>query len=152
MAGVVMNTTVLGRALVEPDYEPIFAEMNKRSAVLYLHPAGNSACSPLIGEHYLTWMVGAPVEDTISVMHLITNGIPTRYPNIKIINSHLGGALPMLLQRVDREDLVGLREYVGSGIGAEVGSAGRRGRCFGWVHGGADLGRGADGPARGGRA
>jgi 6-methylsalicylate decarboxylase len=46
-------------------------------------------------------MVGAPVEDTISIMQLITHGIPSRYPNIKIINSHLGGALPMLLQRAD---------------------------------------------------
>ena len=46
-------------------------------------------------------MVGAPVEDTISIMQLITAGIPTRYPNITIINSHLGGALPMLLQRAD---------------------------------------------------
>lgn len=101
MAGVAMNTTVLGRALVEPDYEPIFAELNSRGAVLYLHPAGNSACSPLIGNYHQTWMVGAPVEDTISIMHLITHGIPTRYPNIKIINSHLGGALPMLLQRAD---------------------------------------------------
>ena len=101
MTGVAMNTTVLGRALVEPDFEPVFAELNRRSAVLYLHPAGNSACSPLIGDYHLTWMVGAPVEDTISIMHLITHGIPTRYPNIKIINSHLGGALPMLLQRAD---------------------------------------------------
>jgi predicted TIM-barrel fold metal-dependent hydrolase len=101
MAGVVMNTTVLGHALVEPEYHPIFAELNNRSAALYLHPAGNNACSPLIGQHHLTWMVGAPVEDTISVMHLITHGIPTRYPNIKIINSHLGGALPMLIQRAD---------------------------------------------------
>lgn len=101
MAGVAMNTTVMGRALVEPGYAPIFAELNRRSAVLYLHPAGNNACSPLIGDYHLTWMVGAPVEDTISVMQLITNGIPIRYPNIKIINSHLGGALPMLLQRAD---------------------------------------------------
>jgi aminocarboxymuconate-semialdehyde decarboxylase len=101
LAGVAMNTTVLGRALVEPEYEPIFAELNRRSAVLYLHPAGNSACSPLIANYHLTWIVGAPVEDTISVMHLITHGIPTRYPDIKIINSHLGGALPMLLQRAD---------------------------------------------------
>ena len=46
-------------------------------------------------------MVGAPLEDTISVMQLITHGIPARYPNITIINSHLGGALPMLLQRAD---------------------------------------------------
>ena len=101
MAGIALNTTVLGRALVEPEYEPVFAELNSRGAVLYLHPAGNSACSPLIGNYHLTWMVGAPVEDTISVMHLITHGIPARYPDIKIINSHLGGALPMLLQRAD---------------------------------------------------
>jgi 6-methylsalicylate decarboxylase len=101
MAGIAMNTTVLGRALVEPDFEPVFAELNCRGAVLYLHPAGNSACSPLIGNYHLTWMVGAPVEDTISIMHLITHGIPARYPDIKIINSHLGGALPMLLQRAD---------------------------------------------------
>jgi aminocarboxymuconate-semialdehyde decarboxylase len=101
MAGVAMNTTVLGRALVEPDFKPVFAELNRRGAVLYLHPAGNRACSPLIGNYHLTWMVGAPVEDTISVMHLITHGIPARYPDVKIINSHLGGALPMLLQRAD---------------------------------------------------
>ena len=101
MAGIAMNTTVLGHALVEPGFEPVFAELNRRSAVLYLHPAGNGACSPLIGNYHLTWMVGAPVEDTISIMQLITHGIPVRYPDIKIINSHLGGALPMLLQRAD---------------------------------------------------
>jgi 6-methylsalicylate decarboxylase len=101
MAGVALNTSVLGHALVEPDYEPVFAELNRRAAVLYLHPAGNSACSPLIANYHLTWMVGAPAEDTISVMQLITHGIPARYPDIKIINSHLGGALPMLLQRAD---------------------------------------------------
>jgi 6-methylsalicylate decarboxylase len=101
MAGVAMNTTILGHALVEQEFETIFAELDSRGTVLYLHPAGNSACSPLIRDHHLTWMVGAPVEDTISIMHLITHGIPARYPNIKIINSHLGGALPMLLQRAD---------------------------------------------------
>ncbi len=101
MAGLVMNTTVLGQALVDPRFEPIFAELDRRQAVLYLHPAGNSACTPLIEGFSLTWMVGAPVEDTISTMQLITRGIPSRYPNIKIINSHLGGALPMLLQRAD---------------------------------------------------
>ncbi len=101
MAGIAMNTSVAGRALVEPGFAPVFAELNARSAVLYLHPAGNSACSPLIGNYQLTWMIGAPIEDTISIMQLITHGIPTRYPDIKIINSHLGGALPMLLQRAD---------------------------------------------------
>ena len=96
MAGVAMNTTVLGRALVEPDYEPVFAELNRRGAVLYLHPAGNGACSPLISNYQLTWMVGAPVEDTISIMQLITTA---SRPAIRISRSysHLGEALPMLL-------------------------------------------------------
>jgi predicted TIM-barrel fold metal-dependent hydrolase len=101
MVGVTMNTTVLDQALVDPQYEPVFAELDRRAAVLYLHPAGNSACTPLIRDYHLTWMVGAPIEDTISIMQLITHGIPARYPRIKIINSHLGGALPMLLQRAD---------------------------------------------------
>ncbi len=34
------------RALVQPDFEPIFAALNERGTTLYLHPAGNSACSP----------------------------------------------------------------------------------------------------------
>ncbi|MFE3959195.1 amidohydrolase family protein [Nocardia sp. NPDC059091] len=103
MVGAVMNTTVLGRALVDPEFAPVFTELDRRGAVLYLHPAGNSACSPLIADYHLTWMVGAPIEDTISVMQLITHGFPVRYPNIKVINSHLGGALPMLLQRADNQ-------------------------------------------------
>jgi predicted TIM-barrel fold metal-dependent hydrolase len=101
MVGVTMTTTILGRSLVDPEFEAIFAELDRRATILYLHPAGNGACSPLIGPYHLTWMIGAPIEDTISVMHLITHGIPTRYPRVKIVNSHLGGALPMVLQRAD---------------------------------------------------
>ncbi|GAA5058498.1 amidohydrolase family protein [Nocardia callitridis] len=103
MIGVTMNTHVFGRALVDPEFAPIFDELDRRGTILYLHPAGANACSALIGEHHLTWMVGAPIEDTISIMQLITNGIPSRYPNIKILNSHLGGAMPMLLQRADNQ-------------------------------------------------
>lgn len=59
-------------------------------------------------DHFLirqacTGPIGAPIEDTISATQLIFKGIPVRYPRIKIINSHLGGALPMLLQRLDNQ-------------------------------------------------
>jgi len=59
--------------------------------------------SPLIANYGLTWPIGAPIEDTISATQLIFKSIPVRYPRIKIINSHLGGALPMLLQRLDNQ-------------------------------------------------
>ena len=101
MAGVTVGTSVLGRSLVEPDFEPLYEELNRRGAVLFVHPAGVGACSPLIQPYRLTWPIGAPIEDTIAVMHFIQKGIPMRYPKIKIIISHLGGALPMLLPRLD---------------------------------------------------
>ena len=46
-------------------------------------------------------MVGAPFEDTIAAMQLITSGHLQRYPAVKIICSHLGGALPMITRRAD---------------------------------------------------
>ena len=103
MVGVTMATSVLGLSVADPQFEPLYAELNRRGAVLYIHPAGVAACSPLIANDGLTWPIGAPIEDTISATQLIFKSIPLRYPRIKIVNSHLGGALPMLLQRLDNQ-------------------------------------------------
>ncbi len=103
MVGVTVATSVLGRSLADPQFEPLYAELDRRGTVFYIHPAGVSACSPLIADYGLTWPIGAPIEDTISATQLIFKGIPVRYPRIKIINSHLGGALPVLLQRLDNQ-------------------------------------------------
>jgi 6-methylsalicylate decarboxylase len=101
MVGVTMNTSILDRAITDPQFEPVFAELDRRGAILYLHPAGNGACSPLVSEHRITWTVGAPFEDTIAAMQLITAGYLQRFPNVRIICSHLGGALPMIPLRAD---------------------------------------------------
>lgn len=101
MVGLTMNTSILDRAITDPEFEPVFSELDRRAAVLYLHPVGNGACSPLVREHRITWMVGAPFEDTIAAMQLITAGHLQRYPAVKIICSHLGGALPMITRRAD---------------------------------------------------
>ncbi len=49
----------------------------------------------------MVWSVGAPMEDTVAIMHLVIAGIPSRYPRMKIVASHLGGLLPMVVRRVD---------------------------------------------------
>ncbi|UGT42631.1 amidohydrolase [Nocardia yamanashiensis] len=103
MAGVAVTTDILGRSLADPLFTPLFEELDRRAAVLYVHPSGHDACTPLIAEHHMRWMVGAPMEDTIAAMQLILAGIPLRYPRIRIVLSHLGGALPMLLQRADNQ-------------------------------------------------
>ncbi|MFF3057335.1 amidohydrolase family protein [Streptomyces sp. NPDC057909] len=104
--GIGVTTTVLGRTLADPLFAPstrssFYEELDRRGAVLYVHPAGEGAASPLITGHGMTWMVGAPVEDTVAVMHLILAGIPVRYPRMRILASRLGGALPLLPRRLD---------------------------------------------------
>ncbi|MCQ8771655.1 amidohydrolase family protein [Streptomyces telluris] len=105
MAGACTTTSVLGRSVADPAFEPVFAELDRRGSVLYVHPAGTGAESPLIAGHRLTWTIGAPVEDTVAVMHLILAGVPSRYPRLKVVISHLGGALPMVLARADNQYL-----------------------------------------------
>lgn len=103
MIGAAVATSTLGRSVADPAWDPLFAELDRRASVLYVHPAGCGAGSPLISPYNMTWMLGAPIEDTVAVAHLITRGIPSRYPNLRIINSHLGGALPMIVQRMDNQ-------------------------------------------------
>ncbi|MCE0724174.1 MULTISPECIES: amidohydrolase family protein [Legionella] len=101
MWGVTLTTTVLQQSIVEANrFEAIFAELNRRKAIVFLHPAG--CCT---GEQTkvfgLTWMIGAPFEDTYGVLHLILSGVTSRFPDIRFISTHLGGYLPMIMQRID---------------------------------------------------
>ncbi|MEU7169567.1 amidohydrolase family protein [Streptomyces morookaense] len=122
MHGACMTTSVLGRSLADPAFEPVFAELDRRGAVLLVHPAGCGAGSPLITDYRMTWSVGAPVEDTVAVMHLIRAAIPARFPRMKIVTTHLGGALPMLLQRVDNQ----YEEWRATGLPEKPSATARR--------------------------
>jgi predicted TIM-barrel fold metal-dependent hydrolase len=99
--GITVPTSILGKPIVEPEFEPFWQELDRRKAPLFIHPAGMGACSPHIQNYSLDWAIGAPIEDTVVVMQLIARQIPVRYPNVKIIVAHLGGALPMLISRLD---------------------------------------------------
>ncbi|MFC7494360.1 MULTISPECIES: amidohydrolase family protein [unclassified Nocardioides] len=101
LLGATIGTSVLDRTLADPEFEPLWAALDERSAPLFIHASGKDAHSPLISEHGLTWIVGAPFEDTIGVLHFVRAGITARYPNIKVVVAHLGGPIPFLAQRID---------------------------------------------------
>jgi 6-methylsalicylate decarboxylase len=101
MRGAALTTDILGRSIADSAFLAVYEELNRRRSVLFIHPSGNGAYSPLIADYKIIWMIGAPVEDTVAVLHLITHGIPSRFPQMKIITAHVGGALPMLLDRLD---------------------------------------------------
>lgn len=99
--GVTIQTFCLNASIATPQFDPLYAELNARKAVVFIHPCQNALCSDLVGDHGLTVCAGASMEDAVAAMHLIVARIPERFPDIKFIIPHFGGILPMLLNRLD---------------------------------------------------
>jgi aminocarboxymuconate-semialdehyde decarboxylase len=102
MVGVTTGTTVLGRSITDPAFDPFFAELNRRQAVLFIHPTGGALGSQLIEATKLVWPVGAPLEDTVCLLQFMQANFPERFPDIKIILPHLGGFAAFLAARLDQ--------------------------------------------------
>jgi predicted TIM-barrel fold metal-dependent hydrolase len=103
MVGVSLTCSCFDRSTAEAEFEPLYAEMNRRRAVLNYHPIQNGICSPMINDYRFTVSVGASLEDSAIVLHLIARRVPERYPHIKYVVPHLGGIIPMQLQRLDNQ-------------------------------------------------
>jgi len=112
VVGFTVGCSVAGRQLDDPVLDPVLAELDRRRAVVFLHPVGQED-TPWLAGHNLAWLVGAPFEDTAAALRLILAGVPGRYPSIRFIVPHLGGTIPFLAARVTRksadEVLRGLR-------------------------------------------
>jgi aminocarboxymuconate-semialdehyde decarboxylase len=102
MVGVTAGTVVIGKSISDPAFDEFFVELNRRKAVLFIHPTGGSLGSQLIESTNLVWPVGAPLEDTVCLLQFMQANFPSRFPDIKIIIPHLGGFAPFLAARLDQ--------------------------------------------------
>jgi predicted TIM-barrel fold metal-dependent hydrolase len=103
MIGVALQCACLDESLAAKRFDPIYAELDRRKAVLFFHPCVNGLCSPLVSGWGLAPTAGTVFEDTTIALHLISRQILHRYPNMRVIIPHLGGVLPMLLNRLDNQ-------------------------------------------------
>ena len=124
VVGFTMGCSVVSRQLDDPLFEPVFAELDRRSAVIFLHPVGQEDTPWLAGRN-LAWLIGAPFEDTAAALRLVLSGVPARFPRLKFIVPHLGGTLPFLLARISRKS-------------ADEVSGGLRTMYYDTVHGSAE--------------
>jgi aminocarboxymuconate-semialdehyde decarboxylase len=53
-------------------------------------------------DYWLMPLVGFLADTTLAAAKLVFAGVPERYPNIKWVLGHLGGAIPYLAERLDR--------------------------------------------------
>jgi predicted TIM-barrel fold metal-dependent hydrolase len=108
-----------GRWPGDPYFEPLWQELNRRNAIVYMHPLAPQCCSNL--------KYGAPAnmveydfDVTRGVVSLVFNGVMFRYPNIRFITVHSGGTVPMLAGRMNDRIPQGAEQYLPNGLYAEL--------------------------------
>ncbi|MER7561639.1 amidohydrolase family protein [Streptomyces sp. NPDC048523] len=98
--GVALLTHTHGVYLGDQRLDPVFAELDRRRAVVFLHPT-----SPVCWQQSA---LGRPrpmaeyIFDTArAVTDLVMAGVLTRHPHLRVIVPHCGGALPVLADRIN---------------------------------------------------
>lgn len=98
--GVKVPTNCNGVYLGDEKLDPVMEELNKRNALVIIHP--NRGISP---RNVITGKTAAlyeyPVDTTRAVLNMIANNIMVRYPNIKFIIPHVGSFLPYMYERMN---------------------------------------------------
>ncbi len=98
--GVSLFTSYDGKYLGDPSFEPVYAELNRRKAVVYVHPTTPHCCGnilPGIGPSTIEFVT----DTSRAVTHILFSGVATKYPDIRWIFSHAGGTLPLLTARLE---------------------------------------------------
>ncbi|MFM0188582.1 amidohydrolase family protein [Paraburkholderia nemoris] len=98
--GVYMGTNINNRDLDDPLFEPVFARIEQLDLPVFLHPQQTVGGSRL-GDFYLSNLLGNPFDTAIAGSHLILGGVMDRHPKLRITLPHAGGALPILMGRID---------------------------------------------------
>ena len=99
--GLILMSQQNGTYVGDTRGEPLWAEMDRRGAVVLVHPA-----RPAFIDELTTKIWGAiieyPFETTRVAAFLIYNEVMRKYPNIKWILAHAGGCLPYLSFRLSQ--------------------------------------------------
>jgi predicted TIM-barrel fold metal-dependent hydrolase len=97
--GIGLFSSVQDRYLGDPLFDPIFEELNRRSAVVFIHPAHCEAL-PHTGLQAPPFVVEYVFDTTRAIVNLIYTGTLQRFPDVRFIVAHGGGAAPFLAQRI----------------------------------------------------
>ena len=97
--GVGLFAQYNGKYLGDETFDPVFAELNRRKAVVYIHPSEpGPANDPKLGMP--SALIEAPFETTRAVANMMYQGTLDKYPDIRFVLAHGGGTIPFLAWRM----------------------------------------------------
>jgi predicted TIM-barrel fold metal-dependent hydrolase len=101
--GICLLTHAGDRHLGHPDENELYAELDRRKAVIFIHPLRNQAKNvPAYG--YPAGMTELVLDTTRAVANLLWNGTFGKFPNIRWIMPHGAGTIPFLAYRLSAMD------------------------------------------------
>ena len=89
-------------------YEPVMAELNRRKAVVHVHPTAANCCRNLVPDVPPNIMEYG-TDTTRAILSVLFSGTAVRFPDIRFVWSHAGGTAPMLAGRIE-QNVRNLRE------------------------------------------
>jgi predicted TIM-barrel fold metal-dependent hydrolase len=105
--------------LGNPAFTPVFEELNRRKAVVFVHPIVASCCQKLLSD--VSPLVSEIPEDTTrAVTNLLFTGTFSRFRDIRFIFSHGGGDVPMVMGRLHDYAPKNIAETAPNGIDYEL--------------------------------
>ena len=119
--GIGLMTSYGDTWLGDPRYAAVFNDLNRRKAVVYVHPTGPDCCRNLIP--FVPYVfTELPHDTTRAVTSLLFSGSFNRFRDIRFIFSHAGGTLPMVAGRIARQSsaMKQLAEMVPNGVDYEL--------------------------------
>lgn len=95
--GVTLFSNYNGVYLGDPMFEPLWAQLDRREAIVFIHP-GIVALPELPGTPAA--FVDFPFDTTRTATDIVLKGVLARYQGMKVILSHGGGFLPYAAYRI----------------------------------------------------
>jgi predicted TIM-barrel fold metal-dependent hydrolase len=112
--GLGILTSYDGKYLGDASFAPIYAELNRRKAVIYVHPLAPSCCANVV-PGIPQGSIEYATDTTRTIAHLVFSGTAQKYPDIRWIFSHSGGTLPFLTQRFIQQQKVQKHQHLPNG-------------------------------------
>ncbi|MGP7997385.1 MAG: amidohydrolase family protein [Streptosporangiaceae bacterium] len=102
LAGVEIPSSVAGRYLGDDFFLPFWEAAAGTGALVFIHPTTRGFGIGALDGYYLWNSVGNPLETAVTAAHIAVAGVLERFPGLRVLLAHGGGALPVLRGRLRR--------------------------------------------------
>jgi len=101
LVGVMIFSNVNGEPVDLPKFWSIYEAAEALGVPVVVHPTA-PAFAQYLSEYRLVALLGFAYDTTMVAVRMVLGGVLDRFPGLTLIQTHLGGVLPYLAERVQR--------------------------------------------------